>query len=165
MEASSQFSPFVAGDGRSGSGSANYRACRPHPEPHIFQIHLTRLGLLTSCRGFLRTSFKPLSSLRDSSNMPESDIPMTADGRKLGTEITGLLSELNNYLSDALENLKSQVPGLGLQDDDHLPDPETSNLAARAVDLTHQIQLLLDPPVLILADHFLGTYIETTISQ
>lgn len=97
--------------------------------------------------------------------MPESDIPMITNGRKVGSDITGILSELNNYLSDALENLKSRGPGLGLQEDDHLPDPETSKLAARAVDLTHQIQLLLDPPVLILADHFLGTYIETIISH
>lgn len=90
--------------------------------------------------------------------MPESDVATHTNGPRVGPSITDLLSDLNKYLSVALQNLKSQGPDLkqALQDDYHLPDPETLKLAARAVDLMHQIQLLLDPPVLILADHFLG---------
>ncbi|KAI0516994.1 putative O-methyltransferase [Xylaria bambusicola] len=47
-----------------------------------------------------------------------------------------------------------------LHDDIQLPNQADMQLAARSVDTLHQIQLLLDPPALILADHFLG-YVTT----
>ncbi|KAI1422004.1 S-adenosyl-L-methionine-dependent methyltransferase [Xylaria sp. FL1777] len=73
-------------------------------------------------------------------------------------DVTRTLLNLNTQLAQCLENLKSLGSTLSesLHHDDRLPKLEDMNLAAQAVDTLHQIQLMLDPPVLILADHFLG---------
>lgn len=73
-------------------------------------------------------------------------------------DIAGLLTDINDHLSYALKKLVSQKSGLraALQDETELPSPEVVGSAAKAIDLSNQIQQMLDPPVLILADHFFG---------
>ncbi|KAI1653941.1 S-adenosyl-L-methionine-dependent methyltransferase [Daldinia decipiens] len=72
--------------------------------------------------------------------------------------VTGSLDSLNTHLSHHLDELKSLGPSLteALHHDYLLPDREDLRLAARSIDLLHELRMLLEPPVLILADHFLG---------
>lgn len=74
--------------------------------------------------------------------------------------VTGSLASLNTHLAHHLDKLKSLGPSLteALHHDHLLPDREDLRLAARAIDLLHELRMLLEPPVLILADHFLGIY-------
>lgn len=75
-------------------------------------------------------------------------------------DITESLNHVNSLLAQCLAILNSLGPTLSqtLHDDQHLPKMEEVHLAARATDTLHKIQLLLDPPALILADHFLGRH-------
>lgn len=43
-----------------------------------------------------------------------------------------------------------------LHDHDRLPDKRLAGLASQSVDMLHQIEQLLEPGPLVLADHFLG---------
>jgi hypothetical protein len=73
-------------------------------------------------------------------------------------DVVRTLVDINQQLARCLESLDSIRPSLvgALHDGTMLPDPECVREAAQAVDFLHEIQLLLDPPVLRLADHFLG---------
>jgi len=71
-----------------------------------------------------------------------------------------VLENLANSVSaavSALEGPLSETWRSKLRHDSKLPDAKCSALAARAVDLLHKAQLLLEPPSMTLADHFLGT--------
>ncbi|KAF2259669.1 S-adenosyl-L-methionine-dependent methyltransferase [Lojkania enalia] len=67
------------------------------------------------------------------------------------SSITDVLSDLNEHLRELTKSLHSE---------DGLPDPEHLQQAAQTINLLHKIQLILDPPVLLLADQFLG-YVKT----
>ncbi|KAI1317922.1 S-adenosyl-L-methionine-dependent methyltransferase [Xylariaceae sp. FL0255] len=73
-------------------------------------------------------------------------------------DVAKTLQDVNDQITQCLQSLKSLGLALykTLHHDKELPDRENVNLAAQAVDSLHQIQLMLDPPTLILADHFLG---------
>jgi len=51
-----------------------------------------------------------------------------------------------------------------LHDTTCLPDKDTAQLAAQAIDLLHETAQILQPGHLILADHFLGTALSTCAS-
>lgn len=74
------------------------------------------------------------------------------------SSVSRLLLDLNQSLQDSLKSLGSLANKLDetLHHEVQLPDPEALKNAAETVDLLHQIQVLLDPKGLILADHFLG---------
>lgn len=74
------------------------------------------------------------------------------------SSVSRILLDLNKSLQDSLNSLNSLGNKLDetLHHDVQLPDPEALERAAEAVDLSHRIQILLDPKGLILADHFLG---------
>ncbi|KAI1457504.1 O-methyltransferase-domain-containing protein [Annulohypoxylon moriforme] len=69
-----------------------------------------------------------------------------------------ILEDLNSRLTHCLASLESLSPPLVdlLHHETKLPNIENVNRAAQTVDLLHKVQLALDPPALILADHFLG---------
>lgn len=50
-----------------------------------------------------------------------------------------------------------------LHDPETLPDKEIVPLAAKAVNVLHEIEQMLQPAQLILADHFLGIHIHTVL--
>lgn len=52
-----------------------------------------------------------------------------------------------------------------LHNSNGLPDKNIAALAARAVDVLHEVQLMLQPAQLILADHFLGELFHSTSKQ
>ncbi|KAI4641281.1 hypothetical protein J4E93_008160 [Alternaria ventricosa] len=72
------------------------------------------------------------------------------------------LTSLNTHLEDVLRTLKSQAVSQELQKGLHdhtkgsLPDPELQRLANKSIDLLHEIEQMLEPGYLVLADHFLG---------
>ncbi|KAI3326354.1 S-adenosyl-L-methionine-dependent methyltransferase [Xylariaceae sp. AK1471] len=74
------------------------------------------------------------------------------------SDVTQTLSDLNSRLVKCLDTLECLGSTLteALHHDQTLPSPENVDLAAQAVDTLHKIQLMLDPPALILADNFLG---------
>lgn len=74
------------------------------------------------------------------------------------SSLSRILFDLNKSLQVNLKNIKSLGNKLDetLHHEVQLPDLEVLGKAAEAVDLLHQIQVLLDPKGLILADHFLG---------
>lgn len=73
-----------------------------------------------------------------------------------------LLSSLNGHLERVVEILKTEEVSRKLDKALHnhdkgvLPDPEVSKLADQSIDLLHEIEQLLDPGHLTLADNFLG---------
>ena len=78
-----------------------------------------------------------------------------------------LMMTLENHLSTLIQHLKTSIQSLTddavekelravLHDPQQLPDKKIANLAAEAIDLLGDIDLLLEPGHLILADHFLG---------
>jgi gliotoxin/aspirochlorine biosynthesis O-methyltransferase len=70
--------------------------------------------------------------------------------------LTGLEATLETFLSALRhEDTKVQLQK-ALHDDRGLPDKQASSAAARVVDRLGEIQHLLEPAHLILADHFLG---------
>jgi hypothetical protein len=91
--------------------------------------------------------------------------PTSVDDRETANSLYEILKELHANLAKTLEKLKNLNPSLeeSLHNGYELPNPENVNQAARTVDLLHEVQVLLDPPVLTLADHFLGTSILTLI--
>ncbi|KAI0419767.1 S-adenosyl-L-methionine-dependent methyltransferase [Xylaria grammica] len=72
--------------------------------------------------------------------------------------VTQTIANVKHQLGQCLESLESLGPSLSdsLHHDHLLPKPANMNLSAEAIDILHNIQLMLDPPALILADHFLG---------
>jgi hypothetical protein len=72
-----------------------------------------------------------------------------------------VLESLNGHLDSVHDLLRGK-----LRDELHsrlhsrqrgvLPDKELSILSARAIDLLHSIEQMLEPGPLVLADHFLG---------
>lgn len=71
------------------------------------------------------------------------------------------LQELNNHLRSSLnalsrEPLRSALKH-ALHDDKKLPDKELADLAGQTIDLLGEIDVLLEPAHMILADHFFGT--------
>lgn len=74
------------------------------------------------------------------------------------SETHQVLTDLSQNLEWSLLKLQRLGPELSqsLHNDLQLPDRAIALVAAKAIDTLRQIQLLLDPPVLILADHFLG---------
>jgi len=81
---------------------------------------------------------------------------------KKASDVTQALCDLNHHLENSLQSLESLHSLLAetLHNEDRLPDVDASKEAAQAVDFLHKLQLLLDPPLLILADQFLG-YVKT----
>src|SRR5437667_7084203 len=71
-----------------------------------------------------------------------------------------LVSDLSSSLS-ALRDpaIQSQLQE-ALHNDKKLPDKNMTPVASEVVDMLHQIDRLLEPAHLVLADHFLGSYIE-----
>ncbi|OJD30959.1 o-methyltransferase [Diplodia corticola] len=73
-----------------------------------------------------------------------------------------LLTSLNSDLEGLLQTLKSEEVNLKLHNSLHdhgegaLPDPKLSKLASKSIDLLHEIEQMLEPGHLVLADHFLG---------
>ncbi|KAH8888281.1 PLP-dependent transferase [Thozetella sp. PMI_491] len=74
--------------------------------------------------------------------------------------MSNLLSDLIVSLQRSLEGLKHGKEGRdiyrSLHDPQELPDKQLYAQASQAVDLLYEIQQLLEPSTLILADHFLG---------
>lgn len=70
------------------------------------------------------------------------------------------LTFLIDSLRSALKVLKGDVNTqlmAELHNHDRLPNKQMAALASQAVDLLHEIEQLLEPGPLVLADHFLGT--------
>ena len=71
------------------------------------------------------------------------------------------LSTLIEELKVSLKTLNSDAVRTdlmaALHNTQQLPDKKTAGLAAEAVDLLSELDLLLQPGHLVLADHFLGT--------
>lgn len=86
--------------------------------------------------------------------------PEPNGGQEHETSVTQALIDLNSNLAQSLKDLESLGPQLSnaLHDEVNLPDSDTTMQVSKAVDTLHKIQLLLDQPVLVLADHFLGKY-------
>jgi hypothetical protein len=70
-----------------------------------------------------------------------------------------------NQLISSLESTVSQLKGPyrtelenALHDHDKLPDKKLSELATRAGNLLHEVEQMLEPGPLVLADHFLGNF-------
>jgi hypothetical protein len=74
-----------------------------------------------------------------------------------------ILTSLNQHLEKALELLKSKDMKQELHDSLHnhdegaLPSASAIALANKTIDCLHEIEQLLEPRHLVLADHFLGT--------
>lgn len=69
------------------------------------------------------------------------------------------LTLLNASLKATLYILKGSANAellAALHDHDKLPDKKMAGLAYQAVDLLHEIEQLLEPGPLVLADHFFG---------
>lgn len=93
----------------------------------------------------------------------------SSDASKSTPDLVHLLERLNydlEYYSQAFESLKPSIRE-DLHNDEKLPEKEAMIKAARSVDLLHKIQLQLDSPVLVLADHFLGELenVPLTVSE
>ena len=76
--------------------------------------------------------------------------------------LENILSNLINHLQITIRDLNDDVVakelGATLHDPQQLPHKEISSLAANAVDLLGDIDILLEPGHTILADHFLGDW-------
>jgi hypothetical protein len=77
--------------------------------------------------------------------------------------LEGALSSLNEHLEKALKVLNSDLVKQELHDVLHgydegvLPSASAAALANETIDRLHEIEQLLEPRHLVLADHFLGT--------
>lgn len=65
--------------------------------------------------------------------------------------IDSLQSTLKVLRGGASPQLAAELQG------DKLPSKKFEELASRAIDLLHEVEKLLEPSPLVLADHFLGT--------
>ncbi|KAF1950197.1 S-adenosyl-L-methionine-dependent methyltransferase [Byssothecium circinans] len=73
--------------------------------------------------------------------------------------LEGLVASLEQVLSHLNGDAKASLQ-TSLHDTSKLPNKEISSLSYEALDLLSRVRLLLEPPHLILADHFLG-YMNT----
>ncbi|KAI0126671.1 O-methyltransferase-domain-containing protein [Xylariales sp. AK1849] len=78
----------------------------------------------------------------------------------MGSDVAATLEELvqtMTSLKDSLEKpaLRAEI-NRRLHNPDSLPDKDISTLAAKAVDILHHVEQILQPAQLVLADHFLG---------
>lgn len=91
--------------------------------------------------------------------MPSQPFGQSGDG-SLAAELTHLQATLRA----SLETLKSAkvAPELqaALHDDKNLPDKALARLASDTIDLLSQLEQLLQPAHLVLADHFLGAWCD-----
>jgi len=87
---------------------------------------------------------------------------MTSEKRpaELIAKVTGLISNLTSALQELSEPETGAQLKEALHNHERLPDRELAKLAAQATDKLHEIGLLLEPDILILADHFFG-YLDT----
>ena len=78
----------------------------------------------------------------------------------LNPTVEGTLTEVTEDLQKCLQRLRDPAVAKQLQEALHnpekLPDKKVSSLAGEALDLLGDIDLILEPGQLILADHFLG---------
>ncbi|CAI6334292.1 unnamed protein product [Periconia digitata] len=88
--------------------------------------------------------------------------PKPVSGSSPTPQLTNILETLNQNLRQSLQSLQSLGSPIqeSLHNDSALPHPNDIKHAAETVDLLHKIRVILDPPTLILADHFLG-YVQT----
>lgn len=74
--------------------------------------------------------------------------------------IEGLLQHLISSLNGSLGSLKIDATRAHLDailhNDAKLPEKKIAAMASEAIDLLHQIEQILEPGHLVLADHFLG---------
>ena len=75
-------------------------------------------------------------------------------------ELQGVLAKLaadlrTSWIALNRENVHSELQD-ALHNNDRLPEPKVASMASDAVDLLHQLEQLLEPGHLVLADHFLG---------
>lgn len=75
----------------------------------------------------------------------------------LDETLTHLVGCLQTTLS-VLEGSENAELKAALHDHTKLPDKLLTKKAAKAVDLLHRAEQLLEPGPLVLADHFLGTW-------
>ena len=94
---------------------------------------------------------------------------MTTNGVKHND--TGDYTSLQELLTDSLYDLRKiharlTLPHIqkkldaGLHNTEDLPNKELSTLSSQIVDVLYATDRLLQPSNLVLADHFLGTYLE-----
>ncbi|KAF2972984.1 hypothetical protein GQX73_g507 [Xylaria multiplex] len=69
--------------------------------------------------------------------------------------LKNLINSVTSAVS-AFEGPLNEMLRSRLRHDRNLPDARYSSMASRAVDIMHRAQQLLEPPSIILADHFLG---------
>ena len=72
------------------------------------------------------------------------------------------LQLLNSILRETLRLLEGPLHSSlqsALHDDSKLPEKKISQLASPTIDLLHKTEQLLEPPSLVLAGHFLGTFL------
>lgn len=85
-------------------------------------------------------------------------MPSGQDEREGLAEVLGTLQRA---LTTSVEALKSPGVAAELQESLHhdrrLPDKTMASLAAATVDMLSQVEQMLQPAHLVLADHFLGT--------
>lgn len=85
----------------------------------------------------------------------------------MACDIATLLSSLNENLERTVKILKTEEAQRKLNEALHnhekgaLPDQDVSKLADISTDLLHEIQQMLNPGHLTLADHFLGSFADT----
>jgi uncharacterized protein YfeS len=86
-----------------------------------------------------------------------------------GTDATTVLEALQQTLRESVDTLTSPKVAAELQEtlhnDKRLPDQAIAGLASDVVDLLSKIEQLLQPAHLVLADHFLGRYLQYKISS
>jgi hypothetical protein len=74
--------------------------------------------------------------------------------------IEGLFEHLISSLNGSLGSLKIDATRAHLDailhNDAKLPEKKIAAMASEAIDLLHQIEQILEPSHLVLADHFLG---------
>lgn len=78
--------------------------------------------------------------------------------------LEAVLVKLISSLEVASTQLKTQTsPSLAdaLHSTENLPDAALYQLASKALDVLSEVQLLLEPGQLLLADHFMGTHIQS----
>lgn len=94
---------------------------------------------------------------------------MTTNGVK--RDDTGDYTSLQELLTDSLHDLRKiharlTLPHIqkkldsGLHNTQDLPNKELSTLSSQIVDVLYATDRLLQPSNLVLADHFLGTYLD-----
>lgn len=77
------------------------------------------------------------------------------------------LQSLNKQLASVRDQLKGKLRDelqtrLHNHDKGVLPDSRIASVAAQSIDLLHEVEQMLEPGHLVLADHFLGSSIRLT---